>query len=383
MMTTATTTVVTERSRRRCRSQAPAQTQDLTQATANNSETDDHLEGIIESKIQMSSCLDTTTSFDEVLNSAEMDKEKDITIISTTVTTTLNEAAAIQQHLSTTYSHPQNCIKQYVEIRNQIAKRRETLMQTKVERKLPSNFQDFLIRKKSYLIRGNKEVRHSIPFYKPVHDLPEDLKEYYLKQEKERYSLRLRHRIEQDKLCILYEQELIRCYNQVFREEIHQLVPFSFCAIVRDEETYMPEQVVQPNTSSSLSVTTAKTSDEISSEIQLKFNSVLTNLKNKFQKLKDDLIKRQLNESDSLHAVQKMNYQSKIREISIKLKSMSAVNSMSGNGNSLLLSSSILSNPLLCQQVPIVHVNNKFFDSFDNPANFNCNSSSFSLCMFS
>ena len=75
------------------------------------------------------------------------------------------------------------------------------------------------------------------------------------------------------------------------------------------------------------------------------------------------MIKRQLNESDSLHAVQKMNFQSKIREVSNKIKFTST--------NSQFLN---LSNSNVCtilQNVPIVHVNNKFFDTFDCQINLN------------
>jgi hypothetical protein len=78
---------------------------------------------------------------------------------------------------------------------------------------------------------------------------------------------------------------------------------------------------------------------------------------------KDDLIKRQLNESDSLHAVQKMNFQSKIREISNKIKFSSTNVHFSNAANSNIFT--------LIQNVPIVHVNNKFFDSFDCLMNLN------------
>ena len=43
---------------------------------------------------------------------------------------------------------------------------------------------------------------------------------------------------------------------------------------------------------------------------------MLTEVNLKFQRIKDDLIKRQLNECDSLYAVQRMDWQSKLREIS-------------------------------------------------------------------
>ena len=51
--------------------------------------------------------------------------------------------------------------------------------------------------------------------------MAEELKALYLKQEQERHRLRVRHRVELDKLMILYEQEMLRCYNRIFREEFY------------------------------------------------------------------------------------------------------------------------------------------------------------------
>ncbi len=59
---------------------------------------------------------------------------------------------------------PINGIKQYLEIKNQILKRRDLLMQPKEDLRLPKIFQDFLINKKNYLIKKNKEIRHLVPF---------------------------------------------------------------------------------------------------------------------------------------------------------------------------------------------------------------------------
>lgn len=57
-----------------------------------------------------------------------------------------------------------NCIKKFVDLRNDVTKRREMLMQTKIDVKLPKNFNEFILNRKSYLIRSNKEARKLIPF---------------------------------------------------------------------------------------------------------------------------------------------------------------------------------------------------------------------------
>lgn len=91
--------------------------------------------------------------------------------------------------------------------------------------------------------------------------------------------------------------------------------------------------------------------------------------------IKDDCIKRQLNESDSLHAVQKMDFQSKIKELTNKYKNAATTGSSSSATNSTQTSPASVSHlaavslnayNILIQfqqkdiHVPIVHVNNKF-----------------------
>jgi hypothetical protein len=127
--------------------------------------------------------------------------------------------------------------------------------------------------------------------------MPDDLKEYFFKQEKDRHSLRLRHRIEQDKLIILYEQEILRCFNNRCGSQAssaNQSVPYSFCSIVKDDEVYsafgrLNEQIVgassdqqQQNQNDEcviLRLDSQNTEEE-------KFLQNLENLKTKFQKLK-------------------------------------------------------------------------------------------------
>ena len=41
-----------------------------------------------------------------------------------------------------------------------------------------------------------------------------------------------------DKLVILYEQEVLRCFNRLSRNELNQSVPFSFCTMIKDDEVY-------------------------------------------------------------------------------------------------------------------------------------------------
>jgi len=147
-----------------------------------------------------------------------------------------------------------NCIKKFVDLRQDVTRRREALMQSKIDVRLPKNFSEFIISRKSYLIRSNKEAQKAVPFFKPPSDIPEDLRAFFSRQEKERYSLRLRHRVEQDKLIILYEQEVLRSFNKAARETACQEIPFSFCSMIKDDEIYSMFRISEQ---ASLSATTA------------------------------------------------------------------------------------------------------------------------------
>ncbi len=57
-----------------------------------------------------------------------------------------------------------NCIRKFLDLRNEISKKRDTSMEMRYEVKMPKNYQDFTLFKKNYLIKSNKEVRQSISF---------------------------------------------------------------------------------------------------------------------------------------------------------------------------------------------------------------------------
>ena len=57
-----------------------------------------------------------------------------------------------------------NCIQKFLGLRDDLKRRREALMQTKLNVKLPKNFGEFFMYKKSYLIKNNKDAQKSIPF---------------------------------------------------------------------------------------------------------------------------------------------------------------------------------------------------------------------------
>ena len=90
-----------------------------------------------------------------------------------------------------------------------------------------------------------------------------------------------------DKLLILYEQEILRCYNRAAREAINQSVPLSYCSIIKDEEIYS-----QPSCVGEPLIPAIIAEEPACSNSEEKFFKNLTNLRTKFQKLKVKLKKK-------------------------------------------------------------------------------------------
>ncbi len=59
-----------------------------------------------------------------------------------------------------------------------------------------------------------------------------------------------------DKLVILYEQELLRCFNRLSRHELNQSVSFSFCTIIKDDEVYSEFKQQQAQAAANTAATT-------------------------------------------------------------------------------------------------------------------------------
>ena len=81
----------------------------------------------------------------------------------------LNNSAIQQLPLHRVFLNTNNCFKQFIEIRTEIVKRRELFKKNTIEQKLPKNYDEFCLVKKSYLIKGNKEAFFSIPFVRHYH----------------------------------------------------------------------------------------------------------------------------------------------------------------------------------------------------------------------
>ncbi|CAH1123395.1 unnamed protein product [Ceutorhynchus assimilis] len=195
-----------------------------------------------------------------------------------------------------------NCYKLFMNIRKQIEKRRKGLFL--VQPKPPQGFKDYLMNRCTYVLANSAPTSPNIN-YPPT--LPTQLKDLFAEQEKERYRLRMQHVVEKEKLVLAVEQEILRVHGRAARALANQSLPSSVCTILRDEEVYnliTPEQ------------------EEKDRNARSRYNgrlflSWLQDVDDKWEKIKENMLLRHHHEAESLHAVQKMNWEWKLKELNL------------------------------------------------------------------
>ncbi|XP_065172400.1 ankyrin repeat domain-containing protein 12 isoform X2 [Atheta coriaria] len=195
-----------------------------------------------------------------------------------------------------------NCYQLFLNIRKQIDKRRKGLFP--VQPKPPQGFKDYLMNRGTYVLAGRAPTTPNITY--PA-TLAAPMKDLFSDQEKERYKLRMQHVIEKEKLVLSVEQEILRVHGRAARALANQSLPFSVCTILRDEEVYnliTPEQ------------------EEKDRNARSRYNgrlflSWLQDVDDKWEKIKEHMLLRHHNEAESLYAVQKMDWEWKLKELNL------------------------------------------------------------------
>jgi hypothetical protein len=190
----------------------------------------------------------------------------------------------------------------FLNIRKQIEKRRRGLYP--VQPKPPQGFKDYLLNRCSYALHGKTPSEPVIQF--PA-TLPNQMKDLYTTQDKERHKLKMRHIVEKEKLVLAVEQEILRVHGRAGRALANQSLPFSFCTILKDEEVY---NIITPE------------QEEKDRNARFRYNgrlflSWLQDVDDKWEKIKEAMLLRHHNEAESLHAVQKMDWEWKLKELSL------------------------------------------------------------------
>lgn len=133
-----------------------------------------------------------------------------------------------------------NCYQMYIDLRKQIEQRHRNLHP--VEPRPLKGLEDYLMNRRTYLLQGKSSIEPNI-IIPPL--LPNQMKETFVEQEKERHKLKLRHIVEKEKMVLSKEQEILRVHCKAAQMIANQSQPFSVCTIMKDEEVYniiTPEQ---------------------------------------------------------------------------------------------------------------------------------------------
>ncbi|XP_017881141.1 ankyrin repeat domain-containing protein 12 isoform X2 [Ceratina calcarata] len=195
-----------------------------------------------------------------------------------------------------------NCYQLFLNIRKQIERRRKGLFP--VQPKPPQGFKDYLMNRCTYVLAGNANKEPNI---NPPVGLQGPMKDFYIEQERERYRLRMQHVVEKEKLVLSVEQEILRVHGRAARALANQSLPFSVCTILKDEEVY---NVITPE------------QEEKDRNARSRYNgrlflSWLQDVDDKWEKIKEAMLLRHHNEAESLHAVQRMHWEWKLKDVGL------------------------------------------------------------------
>ncbi|CAL1680846.1 unnamed protein product [Lasius platythorax] len=221
-----------------------------------------------------------------------------------TATVAASEAAEAINTGPEIHPHDQpitNCYQLFLNIRKQIERRRKSLFP--VQPKPPQGFKDYLMNRCTYVLASNAKE----PNVNPPAGLHGAMKDLYIEQEKERYRLRMQHVVEKEKLVLSVEQEILRVHGRAARALANQSLPFSVCTILKDEEVY---NVITPE------------QEEKDRNARSRYNgrlflSWLQDVDDKWEKIKEGMLLRHHNEAESLHAVQQMHWEWKLKEVGL------------------------------------------------------------------
>lgn len=214
-----------------------------------------------------------------------------------------------------------NCYQMYINLRKQIDRRLRSLFP--VQPKPPQGFKDYLLNRRTYVLQGKTPSDPTITMPSTV---PTAMKELFTTQEKERYKLKMQHIVEKEKLVLAVEQEILRVHGRAARALANQSLPFSVCSMLKDEEVYnviTPEQEQKDLNARSryngrLFLSWLQDVDDKWEKIKVRFMILLKNLDFiYFLFYQEAMLLRHHNEAESLHAVQRMDWEWKLKELSL------------------------------------------------------------------
>ncbi|XP_013162114.1 PREDICTED: ankyrin repeat domain-containing protein 12 isoform X2 [Papilio xuthus] len=197
-----------------------------------------------------------------------------------------------------THSNP---YQMHLQIRKQVEERQKSLFPVKP--KPPKDFHKYLMNRCTYTLQGNVNP--------PAIEIPPNLAplmvEEFKRQEQARTHLRMQHLVEKEKLVLSVEQEILRVHGRAERAVANQALPYSVCTVLRDKEVcnlLAPEQEEKRN---------AQRSRCNGRQI----NSWLQEVDDKWEKIKEVMLRRQNMEAETLHASQIMEWEWKLKDFGL------------------------------------------------------------------
>ncbi|VDP70972.1 unnamed protein product [Echinostoma caproni] len=172
-----------------------------------------------------------------------------------------------------------------------------------VHPKSPCGYSDYLLVTRNYLLASQTPtlIKKSPPAHlKPV------FVELFNEQEEERYAQALKHQSEREDLRLCAEQAVLRAQTRAALAVANLSKPLSFCSVLAYKNlTYVPPS--------------SKTEQRDEENVRDRFTSRtffgwLEDIKDTFQQEKKKLLCRQLHEAESLMMVQRLDWESKLKE---------------------------------------------------------------------
>ncbi|CAK1554100.1 unnamed protein product [Leptosia nina] len=205
---------------------------------------------------------------------------------------------AIHAH-TVTHSNP---YQMYIHKRKQIERRQKSLFPVKP--KPPKDFNKYLMNRCTYTLQNNVNPDPQVDI--PI-NLPQQMINEFKSQERERTRLRIQHQVEKEKLVLGVEQEILRVHGRAERAVANQALPFSVCTILRDKEVY---NVLAPDQEEKRNAQRSRCNGR-------QINSWLQEVDDKWEKIKEGMIRRQQTEAETLYAVQVMGWEWKLKELGL------------------------------------------------------------------
>ncbi|KAI8441053.1 hypothetical protein MSG28_009321, partial [Choristoneura fumiferana] len=199
--------------------------------------------------------------------------------------------------------HHPNAYQMYIHIRKQIENRQKTLQPVKP--KPPKDFNNYLMNSRNYTLQGNVNP-DSVKIVIPT-SVPLQMAEEFKSQAQERNRMETQHLVEREKLVLAVEQEILRIHGRAERAVSNQAMPYSVCTILRGREIYSD---IPPEQEDNRGTRRVRCNGR-------QINSWLQEVDDKWEKIKEGMLRRQHIEAETLHAVQKMSWEWKLQDVGL------------------------------------------------------------------